>query len=143
MCADRWVAPIDLEQGGGKASAAQDAEELAQLRVHRPADLAWIGLACQVLPVASCCPLLWPSSCIPAAAWASLGAARKIAVLSPLHAPSQQKYGTEPFARTWALKSCPTCGTVASCAPGWQSAIKFDKTDMRKRLCRKTFLDWL
>lgn len=55
MCADRWVAPIDLEQGGGKASAAQDAEELAQLRVHRPADMAWIDLACQVLPEATMC----------------------------------------------------------------------------------------
>ena len=47
MCADRWVAPIDLEQGTGTASATQGAEELAQLRVHRPADLAWIDLACQ------------------------------------------------------------------------------------------------
>lgn len=47
MCKDRWVAPIDLEQGAGKASAAQDAQELAQLRVQRPADLAWIDLACQ------------------------------------------------------------------------------------------------
>ena len=47
MCADRWVAPIDLEQGAGKGSAAEEAEQLAQLRVHRPADLAWIDLACQ------------------------------------------------------------------------------------------------
>ena len=48
MCADRWVAPIDLEQGASRASAAQGAEELAPLRVHCPADLAWIDLACQV-----------------------------------------------------------------------------------------------
>ena len=47
MCADRWVAPIDLEQGAGTGSAAQEAEQLAQLRVHRPADLAWVDLACQ------------------------------------------------------------------------------------------------
>ena len=45
MCADRWVAPVDLEQGAGKGG-----KELAQLHVHRPADLAWIDLACQVLP---------------------------------------------------------------------------------------------
>ncbi|KAK9834135.1 hypothetical protein WJX81_001128 [Elliptochloris bilobata] len=48
-CVDRWVAPIDLEQGASKGSAGTGAEELAHLRVQCPADLAWVGLACQVV----------------------------------------------------------------------------------------------
>lgn len=50
-CPDRWVAPLDLEAGGAALHASGAGDELARLRVRRPADLAWADLACEVSDV--------------------------------------------------------------------------------------------